>query len=158
MPSVLFVCTGNICRSPTAHALLLHKAAALHWDVRVDSAAVTGEEIGNPPDPRALTELKRRGVAMPAHRARRVTPRDFTDYDLILGMTAGHVQALRRLAPGAAEDRIGLLMDFAGNADGNDVPDPWYGSAKDFTHAFDMIERGVDGVIRQLRAAGATVD
>lgn len=154
-PAVLFICTGNICRSPTAHALLLHKAAALHWDVRVDSAAVTGEEIGNPPDPRALTELKRRGVAMPAHRARRVTPGDFNHYDLVLGMTAGHVQALRRMAPDAAE-KIGLLMDFAEGPEGIDVPDPWYGSAKDFTHAFDMIERGVDGIVRRLRAVDAT--
>ncbi|WP_285401507.1 low molecular weight protein-tyrosine-phosphatase [Luteibacter sp. ME-Dv--P-043b] len=153
-PSVLFVCTGNICRSPTAHALLLHKAAALQWDVRVDSAAVTGEEIGNPPDPRALTELKRRGVAMPAHRARRVVPSDFTDYDLVLGMTASHVHALRRMATNA-EEKIGLLMDFTEDAKGVDVPDPWYGSAKDFAHAFDMIEHGIDGVIHRLRSLDA---
>lgn len=153
-PSVLFVCTGNICRSPTAHALLLHKAAALHWTVHVDSAAVTGEEIGNPPDPRALTELTRRGVAMPVHRARRVTPDDFTDFDLVLGMTASHVHALRRMAPDTV-DTIGLLMDFADGPSGVDVPDPWYGSAKDFTHAFDMIERGVDGVIRRFRHVNA---
>lgn len=148
-PSVLFICTGNICRSPTAHALLLHKAAARGLDIRVDSAAVSGEEIGNPPDPRALTELRRRGVPMPDHRARRVTVDDFQRYDLVLGMTASHVDALRRLAPGSA-DRIGLLMDYAGGERDVDVPDPWYGSARDFVEAFDMIELGVDGVLRQL--------
>lgn len=153
-PSVLFICTGNICRSPTAHALLLHKAAELGWDVRVDSAAVSGEEIGNPPDSRALTELRRRGVTMPTHRARRVTPKDFEDYDLVLGMTESHIHALRRVSPDAA-DKVGLLMDYAEGPKGLDVPDPWYGSAKDFVHAFDMIERGVDGVIRKLREPAA---
>jgi protein-tyrosine phosphatase len=150
-PSVLFICTGNICRSPTAHALLLHKAAALGLDVRVDSAAVSGEEVGNPPDSRALTELRRRGVPMPGHRARRVTADDFRHYDLVLGMTASHVAALRRLVPDSAE-RVGLLMDYAEGDRDVDVPDPWYGSAKDFVEAFDMIELGVDGVLRQLTA------
>jgi protein-tyrosine phosphatase len=84
-PSVLFVCTGNICRSPTAHALLLHKAAALDFEVRVDSAAVSPEALGNPTDRRALAELSRRGVGMPPHRARRVTASDFAHFDLLLG-------------------------------------------------------------------------
>ena len=149
-PSVLFICTGNICRSPTAHALLLHKAAGLGWTVKVDSAAVSGEEVGNPPDARALTELKRRGVAMPSHRARRVTREDFDRYDLVVGMTTSHVSALRRLAPDAGE-KIALLMDFTKGPRDVDVPDPWYGSAKDFVHAFDMIDRGVEGIVQALR-------
>ncbi|SEL75012.1 protein-tyrosine phosphatase [Pseudoxanthomonas sp. GM95] len=147
LPSVLFVCTGNICRSPTAHALLLHKAAALGLVVHTDSAAVTEEEIGNPPDRRALQELRRRGVPMPAHRARQVQARDFTQFDLVLGMTAAHVRALQRMAPAHATARIDLLMRYAEDENPIDVPDPWYGGPQDFIEAFDMIEAGVEGVL-----------
>lgn len=149
-PSVLFVCTGNICRSPTAHALLLHKAAVLGLEVRVDSAAVSGEEVGNPPDRRALDELQRRGVSMPSHRARLVTTDDFANFDRIVGMTAEHVRVLRQQAPTpAAAVRVERLMHFAGGHETVDVPDPWYGNEQDFVHAFDMIEAAVSGLLRQ---------
>jgi protein-tyrosine phosphatase len=146
-PSVLFVCTGNICRSPTAHALLLHKAASRMLDVRVDSAAVSTAEVGHPPDRRALAELHRRGVAMPPHRARLVTADDFTHFDRILGMTAEHVRRLRQQAPQAA-DRIDLLMRYADGYGPVEVPDPWHGGEQDFIQAFDMIEAGVDGLLQ----------
>jgi len=146
LPSVLFVCTGNICRSPTAQALLLHKAAARGWRVQADSAAITREELGNPPDRRALAELQRRGVAMPPHRARQVQPADFRRFDLLLGMTAAHVRDLRRLAPPGAGD-IDLLMRYADGHGPVDIPDPWYGGEKDFVEAFDMIEAGIDGLL-----------
>lgn len=151
-PSVLFVCTGNICRSPTAHALLLHKAAARGQPVRVDSAATSGEERGNPPDRRAVAELRRRGVTMPPHRARVVTAEDFRRFDLLIGMTASHVQALRQLAPTPAP-RIDLLMHYASNHDAIDVPDPWYGGEQDFIEAFDLIEAGVDGLLQHWSVA-----
>lgn len=151
--SVLFICTGNICRPPTAQALLLHKAAALGVEVHTDSAAVTEEEVGNPPDRRALAELRRRGVPMPAHRARLVTPRDFQQYDLVLGMTAAHVRALQRLAPAQASATLDLLMRYAEDENPIDVPDPWYGSEQDFIEAFDMIEAGIDGLL-QRHASG----
>lgn len=151
-PSVLFVCTGNICRSPTAHALLLHKAAAQGFAVQVDSAAVRDDELGNPPDRRALLELQRRGVRMPAHRARLVTPEDFTHFDLIVGMTAEHVRQLRQLAPLQAS-KIDLLMRYADDGQPLDVPDPWYGGERDFIEAFDMIDAGVDGLLQQWQRA-----
>lgn len=147
LPSVLFVCTGNICRSPTAHALLLHKAAAQGLSVDVDSAAVSSEELGHPPDRRAVAELTRRGVAMPPHRARRVTAADFDHFDLVLGMTADHLRALSKMAPPDATN-IELLMRYAQDAEAVDVPDPWSGNKQDFIHAFDMIEAGVDGLLR----------
>ena len=148
-PSVLFVCTGNICRSPMAHALLLHKAAALDYQVQVDSAAVSGAELGNPVDRRALTELRRRGIGMPPHRARRVTATDFAHFDLLLGMTAEHVRILQGQAPASAS-KVDLLMRHADHHGAIDVPDPWFGSARDFVGAFDMIEAGVDGLLQRL--------
>lgn len=149
-PSILFVCTGNICRSPTAHALLLHKAAAQGFAVQVDSAAVRDDEVGNPPDQRALLELQRRGVSMPSHRARLVTPEDFFRFDRIVGMTAEHVRILGRKAPSQASN-IDLLMRYAGDGEPLDVPDPWYGGEREFIQAFDMIDGAVDGLLRQLQ-------
>ena len=148
-PSVLFVCTGNICRSPTAHALLVHKAREAGFAVRVDSAAISDEERGNPADRRAVAEAKRRGIAMPDHRARQITATDFNRFDLVIGMTRAHGAALRRIAPAQA-DKVSLMMDFAGKKD-SDVPDPWYGDQAAFVEAFDMIEQGVDGLLVRLR-------
>lgn len=152
LPSVLFVCTGNICRSPTAHALLLHRAAAQGFEVQADSAAVRDDEVGNPPDRRALIELQRRGVSMPPHRARLVTRDDFMQFDRILGMTADHVRLLRQQAPMQAS-KIDLLTRYADDLDAVDIPDPWYGDEQDFIHAFDMIEASVIGLLQQLKRA-----
>lgn len=149
-PSVLFVCTGNICRSPTAQALLLHRAAARGFKVKADSAAISGAKIGDPPDQRALAELRRRGVSMPPHWARLVTPEDFVRFDRILGMTAEHVRILWQQAPSPAPN-IDLLMRYAGDQPVLDVPDPWRGGELDFSRAFDLIQTAVDGLLQRLQ-------
>ncbi len=149
MPAVLFVCTGNICRSPTAHALLLHKARAAGVAVEVDSAAVSDEEHGKPFDRRAAAELQRRGVPLHTHRARQVRADDFARFDWVIGMTRTHCDALRRLAPAGARAQIALMLDF-GPRGGGDVPDPWYGDAAAFVHAFDLIEDSVEGLLGRL--------
>jgi protein-tyrosine phosphatase len=156
-PSVLFICTGNICRSPTAHALLLHKARAAGFEVQVDSAAISDEERGNPADRRAVAEALRRGIAMPERCARQVAAADFARFDRVIGMTRAHCAALRRLAPAAHAGKIRMLMACAiEGGEEADVPDPWYGGQSAFVEAFDMIERGVDGLLAQLqREAGA---
>ncbi|RYF79290.1 MAG: low molecular weight phosphotyrosine protein phosphatase [Comamonadaceae bacterium] len=149
---VLFVCTGNICRSPTAHALLVHRAAEAGLAVHVDSAAISDEERGNPFDARASAELRRRGVPAHAHCARQVTAADFSRFDWVIGMTRGHCSALHRVAPAGHAARIVLLLDFVPGHEGQDVPDPWYGDARAFVQAFDLIERGVQALMTTLRA------
>ena len=150
-PAVLFVCTGNICRSPTAHVLLQHKARAAGFDVEVDSAGISDEERGNPPDRRSVAEARRRGIEMHAHAARQVRASDFERFDLIVGMTAQHCAALRRRAPAGTEEKVHLFTEFADGIEG-DVPDPWYGGSKDFVDVFDLIDHGVDGLLARLQA------
>ena len=150
-PSVLFICTGNICRSPTAHALLAHQALAAGLDVEIDSAAISDEERGNLLDRRAAAELRRRGVPQHTHTARQVQASDFIRYDWIVGMTQAHCAALARQSPRDAHARIALMRDFAPGPKGRDVPDPWYGGTQDFIDAFDLIEQGVNGLLAQLQ-------
>ncbi|MDM0005285.1 low molecular weight protein-tyrosine-phosphatase [Variovorax sp. J22G73] len=152
--SILFICTGNICRSPTAHTLLMHKARAAGFDVEVDSAAISDEERGNPPDRRSVAEAKRRGIQMHAHAARQVRKADFAHFDMLIGMTAQHCAALRRLAPAGTAgtaDKVHLFTEFADGIEG-DVPDPWYGGQQDFIEVFDLIDHGVDGLLARLQA------
>ena len=143
-PSVLFVCTGNICRSPTAHALLLHQAHAAGFEVEVDSAAISDEERGNPADRRSVAEARRRGIAMPDRGARQVTAADIARFDHVIGMTRAHCAALRRIAPAGQVGKIRMLLD-------DDVPDPWYGGSEAFVEAFDLIDDGVRELLLQLR-------
>ncbi|MGJ7537583.1 MULTISPECIES: low molecular weight protein-tyrosine-phosphatase [Variovorax] len=149
--AILFICTGNICRSPTAHALLMHKARIAGMAVDVDSAAISDEERGNPPDPRSVAEAKRRGIEMHAHSARQVRKADFERFDLIVGMTAQHCAALRRLAPAGTAHKVHLFTEFAEGVEG-DVPDPWYGGHQAFVEVFDLIDLGVDGLLTRLAA------
>ena len=151
---VLFVCTGNICRSPTAEGVFMHRAAARGLGDRVaaDSAGTSSEEHGNPPDSRARRAADARGVTLPDRRARRVKDADFEAFDLILAMDRGHLARLERIAPEQARDRLRLFMEYAGDGMPKDVPDPWYGGTADFEHALDLIEAGVDGLLDALAA------
>jgi len=151
--SVLFVCTGNICRSPTAEGVFRHKAAQRGLEVVADSAGVSSEEAGNPPDPRAVDLAARRGYRLPARRARRIRPEDFQRFDLVLGMTRRHLDALERARPADAGAAVDLLMRFAKGRQPQEVPDPWYGATADFERALDMIELGVEGLLDHLEAA-----
>lgn len=153
MTSILFVCTGNICRSPTAEGLLRAKATAAGVHVIADSAGTHGYHIGAHPDPRSRTAAAERGVQIGHLRARQVCADDFFAFDWILGLDRGHITHLTEMRPEGATARLALTMDFAkGAVRGLDVPDPYYGGPQDFEAVLDMLEFAVDGLVSHLAA------
>ena len=152
---VLFVCTGNICRSPTAEAVFASRARAAGLEVESDSAGTHGYHIGEAPDPRAEATGQARGYDLSDLRARRVRPDDFTHFDLVLAMDRGHLAQLRRMAPAGSEDKVRLFMSFAADTGIQDVPDPYYGGSRDFDRVVDLVEVGVDGLIDALKSRDA---
>ena len=152
---IMTVCTGNICRSPMAEVVLRARLEAAGLDVLVDSTGVSGEEQGNPMDPRAVATLEAAGYDVPPHRARRVRRGDLGERDLVLAMTADHAATLRRLAPPTADIR--LLRSFdpavaAGQGD-LDVDDPWWGDRAAFAATLAEIEAAATGVVAYVRAS-----
>jgi len=151
---VLFVCTGNICRSPTAEGVLrrLVRDQGLEGRVEVDSAGTFGYHVGEPPDRRSIRAAAARGYDLSALRARTVTREDFARFDLLLALDRGHRRELEQLAPdGAAARRIRLLLDYAPAFQGQDVPDPYYGGPADFERVLDLAEAGSRGLLEALR-------
>ncbi|WP_291882126.1 low molecular weight protein-tyrosine-phosphatase [Maricaulis sp.] len=149
---LLFVCTGNICRSPTAEAVARARIEALGLDWSVDSAGTSGWHEGEPPDPRSQAAAAARGYSFDGLAARALVAEDFTRFDNILAMDSGHDSHLRRLAPPGVSGRISRLMDWAPDKQMGDVPDPYYGTDAGFEDVLDLVEAGVDGLIAALRA------
>jgi protein-tyrosine phosphatase len=149
---VLFVCTGNICRSPTAEGVFIAraKAAGLIDRLDIDSAGTHDYHVGEPPDPRAIAHAARRGIDIAQLRARKLRREDFTRFDYVLAMDRGHERLLLRQA-GAAKDRVRLYLDFAPQLAGQDVPDPYYGKAEDFERVLDLVEPATEALIEHIR-------
>ena len=150
--SVLFVCLGNICRSPTAEGLFRHhlRAAGLESAIAHDSAGTGDWHVGEPPDPRAIAAAARRGVFIDDLRVRQVTPADFDRFDLILGMDRQNVANLRRLGGAKAEGRVALFMEAA-LGEARDVPDPYYEPDAAFDRVFDMCDRAAGALVASIR-------
>jgi protein-tyrosine phosphatase len=150
--AVLFVCTANICRSPTAAAVLRHelRSAGVEDRFEVDSAGTHDYQAGKPPFRTAVEVAKARGIDISEHVARCVTPGDFDRYDLILAMDGGNLAALRALAPTRTRQKIELLLEYGDAYHGLEVPDPYGGDVKDFELALQMIEDGCRGLVKLL--------
>ncbi|HXY76814.1 MAG TPA: low molecular weight protein-tyrosine-phosphatase [Steroidobacteraceae bacterium] len=150
---VLFVCLGNICRSPTAEAVLRALAAREAPDlvIEVDSAGTSGYHIGDAPDARARAAAARRGYDLSALRARIVEPADFERFDLILAMDRENLRVLRRRAPATVHQRLRLFLEFAPSGAAEDVPDPYYGGANGFEEVLDLVEAATRGLLAHLR-------
>jgi protein-tyrosine phosphatase len=150
---VLFVCMGNICRSPTAEGvfrkLLAERAPEL--DVHVDSAGTHAYHDGNAPDPRAQRAAQRRGVDLSTQRARRVTEQDFERFELVLAMDELNREALLEICPLDYRARVRLLLEFAPHLGRTEVPDPYYGGSNGFEHVLDLVEEAALGVLEHLR-------
>ena len=149
---ILFVCLGNICRSPTAEAVFRQRAAAAGFShIHIDSAGTSGWHIGKRPDPRTVRAAEQRGYDMSALRGRQVSAADFAGFDLILAMDRQNLADLQSMAPKNSVATLGLLLDFAEGVSTRDVPDPYYGGDDGFEEVLDLIERASQGLIRHLR-------
>lgn len=151
--SVLFVCLGNICRSPTAHGVFEHLVAAQGVAERflIDSAGTAAYHVGKAPDPRTQAAARRRGYALEHLRARAIEPDDFDRFDYILAMDAANLRDLRTLCPRGYRGHLGLLLDFAEGSRQREVPDPYYTRGEQgFEEVLDLVERASLGLLRHL--------
>ena len=149
---VLFVCLGNICRSPTAEVVFRARAqrAGVEQRVRVASAGTGDWHVGEPPDRRAIAHAAKRGYDLAPLRARQVTTADFERYDWILAMDQTVLRELTLMQPSSYSGRLGRFLDFAPHVGLRDVPDPYYGSPSHFERVLDLVEHASDGLLAHL--------
>ncbi len=150
---VLFVCLGNICRSPTAHALFQAKVnnAELNSFIEVDSAGTADWHTGLPPDTRSQQIALTHGYDMSQLSARAVTVQDFHDFDYILGMDNSNLQHLNAMKPDDYSGVLGLFLEEAGVTERQEVPDPYYGDNTHFEYAIDLVNQGAEGLLARIR-------
>ncbi|MGF1547182.1 MAG: low molecular weight protein-tyrosine-phosphatase [Thiotrichales bacterium] len=151
---VLFVCMGNICRSPTAHGVFAHRVREHGLDhlIEIDSAGTHAYHVGEPPDDRSQVAAARRGYDLSDLKARRVGAKDCEHYDYILVMDEMNLLDVRSKCPRSCWPRVRLFMDFAGPShQGKEVPDPYSGSKSDFERVLDLVEIAAKGLLQHIR-------
>lgn len=150
---VLFVCMGNICRSPTAEGVFRHrvKLAGLENDILIDSAGTHAYHIGNPPDARSIQHAARRRYDLAKLRARQVIEEDFARFNYVLAMDLANLTALEKIRPDTHDAHVGLFLDFVPDARIREVPDPYYGGADGFELVLDLVESGADALLQRMR-------
>ncbi len=150
---VLFVCMGNICRSPTAHGVFrdLVEREGLHDHVYVDSAGTHAYHVSEPPDTRAQQAALKRDVDLGDLRARKAIEADFVEFDYILAMDESNYSDLLAIAPAGHEDKLTLFLDYAPHLGVKEVPDPYYGGNNGFERVLDLIEAASEGLLNDLK-------
>lgn len=150
---VLFVCMGNICRSPTAHGVFRDMVAreGLADLIEIDSAGTHAYHVGNSPDARAMETARRRGFDLSDLRARSAEAADFERFDYVLAMDQDNYHGLSQICPTGSHDKIYMFMDFAPETRTREVPDPYYGGPKGFEHVLDLVEAASAGLLAEIR-------
>jgi len=154
MVNVLFVCMGNICRSPTAEGVFtgIVERAGLQEIIGIDSAGTHAYHVGDPPDPRAQKSAKARGIDISHLRARRAIEQDFERFDYVLAMDLDNLSNLLAICPSQYQNKLSLFLDFASQADLREVPDPYYGGPLGFERVLDMVEDAAQGLLQTILA------
>jgi protein-tyrosine phosphatase len=152
--SVLIVCTGNICRSPTGEGVMraLARKRGLGERIRIASAGTHDYHVGDAPDPRTVKHASRRGYDLSTQRAQQVMQEHFREFDYILAMDRGHLRILKALAPADARARLGMFLEASGRWKGEDVPDPYYGRVQDFEDVLDRVEEAAERWLDRIEA------
>ena len=150
---ILFVCMGNICRSPTAEGVFRHvvEREGMADRIHIDSAGTHAYHIGEPPDARSQAAAARRGYDLSTQRARQVAMEDFTDFDYVLAMDLHNHELLLQRCPAPHRGKVRLFLEFAGDVAVREVPDPYYGGAQGFEAVLDLVEAGAEGLLRHIK-------
>jgi protein-tyrosine phosphatase len=151
--NILFVCLGNICRSPAAHGVFDVKlvSSGLNEVIKIDSAGTGAYHVGEKPDPRMIQAANKRGVDLSYIRARAVVPSDFETFDLILAMDDSNLKDLRLNCPEEFQHKIKLFLEFEKTSNLNSVPDPYFGGASGFEKVLDIVEQGCETLLNEIK-------